>query len=148
MQPNRVLDRIPAPIGVQQHLWKIPGVDFNYAPLAVFHVTELVDSQQGAQTTQELSALAYSLARSVTLSPSKAELRSGLRRQITGFIDPAVEDWYHESQNLNTGAAPWYAGLLKKITSEAHRIAEHEGPVLAIQFLVSIAASATLCNSL
>lgn len=97
--------------------------------------------QQGAQTTQELSALAHSLASSVTSSPSKAELRSGLKRQLQRFIGPAVKAWYHESQNLNTGAAPWYAGLLKKIESEARGIAEYEGPVLAILFLVSTAAS-------
>jgi hypothetical protein len=130
-------------------MWKIPGVDLNYAPLAVFHVTNLVHGhQQGAQARQELSALADSLARSVRSSPSKTELRSGLKRQVERFIGPAVKYWYDESQNLNTGAAPWYASLLKTITSEAHTIAKYEGPVLAIQFLVSIAASATLCNSL
>jgi hypothetical protein len=129
-------------------MWKIPGVDLNYAPLAVFRVTDLVHDQEWAQARGELCALADSLATSVRSSPSETELRSGLKRQVERFIGPAVKYWYDESQNLNTGAAPWYAGLLKKIESEARGIAKYEGPVLAILFLVSTAASATLCNSL
>lgn len=101
-----------APVAIQQCLWKIPGgVDFNYAPLAVFPpganpVAELVNHQQWAQIKQELLDCEHALAKSLLLPPSdaEAELKHLLERQITVFVGSAVEMWYHQKQN--TGIAP------------------------------------------
>lgn len=136
------IPRIVAPDAIQQCLWQIPGLDLNYAPLAVFPPRLTHPSRP--PSWQELSAgfqTVMDILRSALVGlPSAAELTPRVRRQIPIFTSSAVGMWYRRIQSHNVEAALWYSDLLDMITHEASTIREYEGPVLAIQFLVSLAA--------
>ena len=132
------ITRIVAPDAIQQCLWQIPGLDLNYAPLAVFPPRPTHPSRP--PSWQELAAVFQTVMDILRSGPmdgrTKAELEPRLQRQTEVFTNPDVGTWYYRIQAHNTEVALWYVGLLDMIAAEARTIVRYEGPVLAIQFLV------------
>lgn len=137
---------ILAPDAIRQRLWEIPGVDINYAPPAVFPLHPTFPFQHPSWTDVTAGLLDMHRALVSALGPptiSKAELEHRLTRQLMVFDGTGVGQWYHQ----NLAARPWYVGLLERIVSSVNSIHECHGPVLAILFLVSIAASHSVPES-
>ena len=130
--PNEHWTRVIAPSRIRYKLWTIPGVDSNYAPPVVFpHITNQRD-----YCTWPVLVTTLDKNWQVLCSDMDTQVFGRLRRQGTILAGNQTRDWY----NQNSAAAPWYASLLIKIVSEACTIKKYEGPILAILFLVSLAA--------
>lgn len=129
-----------APSRIWTELWEIPGLDLVYHPaLYPEHASDTAGRWEAIELPL-VTRREYIMSQ-LSDAPEKDKIEARLEQQINLLVGENSQRWYTHQPFT---AQRWYASLLSTISSRLDKIMQHDGPVLAMLFLVSALLSTSV----